>query len=231
MVLIVLVTIEPRCKKKSVINFEQYLSTQWHICSSRAFETRGVILTSIQSQRGEKIEMWLFTPSLSHRKLGDTQGNYLVLDLNCPPKKYFIDDSWLTPLLQNAMKTQSMKGINKEIVTHRIFHVALQMRVLRQPLTLHVPTQVKGYPKSDSAHPCLSDPFGVLLLCLEHFSIFSSLNKAQSSFISKPDPSFISHPPKNSLSITSSSNQSFRRNSFPQKAKRVDAHISLIAQK
>lgn len=125
-----------------------------------------------------------------------------------------------------------MKGINKEIVTHRIFHLALQMTVLRQLLTLHIPTQLKGYPRSDSAHPCLSDLFSVLLLWLEHFSVFSSLNKAQSSSISKIYPSFISHPPANSLSNTSSSNQSFHLNSSPQEAnKRIDAHVSLIAQK
>lgn len=137
-----------------------------------------------------------------------------------PPKKYiFIDGLRLTPLLQNVIKTQSMKGINKEIVTHRIFHLALQNTVLRQPLTLHVPTQLKGYPRSESTHPCLSDPFSVLLLWLEHFSVFSSLNKAQASFISKIYPSFIPHPPANSLSNTSSSNQSFHLNSSPKKQK------------
>lgn len=125
-----------------------------------------------------------------------------------------------------------MKGINKEIVTHRIFHLALQMTVLRQPLTLHIPTQLKGYPRSNSAHPCLSDPFSVLLLWLEHFSVFPRLNKAQSSFISKTSLSFIPHPPANSLSNTSSSSQSFHLSSSPQEAnKRIDAHVSLIAQK
>jgi len=112
------------------------------------------------------------------------------------------------------------------------FLVTLQMTVPRQLLALYVPKQLKGCPRTVSTRQRLSDPSSVLLFWIDHFPVFPSPNKVQSSSITKTYHRFLhvisKHPRQHIqfdslyLSLTLLSQEA---------KKRIDTHVSLNAHK